>query len=262
MAKYEKIAEDLQRQITVGELAAGERLPAETDLRDRYRVSLPTIRQALGVLRAAGVIESRHGVGTYVRVPPQRIRRSPDRYHVEKARVRLPEDERRQWGAVEADTGMSTEAAEFGHEFSTEPAPTDLAAAFGVAPGTPLLSRTYQATRISDGRPLHLIHSYLVHEVAAQNPDLLSDEKEPWPGGTQHQLSTIGIELGEITEYVTARPPTPAEAELLGIGAGESLIYIRKVSADTAGRVVEISDIYLPGDRTELVYTTKLEPWQ
>jgi GntR family transcriptional regulator len=261
MAKYERIAADIRAKIAAGDYPAGERLPPETDLQAAYRVSLNTLRQALSVLRAEGAIESRHGVGTYVRMPSRRVTRSPDRYHAEKRRARLPEDERRGQGAVEDDTGLQYEDIAFAADFDAEPASSDLAAAFGVPSGTLLLVRTYQARSRREDRPLHLIRSYLVHEVAARNPDLLREEKEPWPGGTQHQLSTIGIEVGSITDRITARPPTAIEAELLAIPAGTALICIRKISTATTGGAVEISDILLPADRTELVYTTQLEPW-
>ena len=78
--KYQRIADDLRRAIRAGEHPAGERMPAETDLVQRYEVSLPTIRQALGVLRAEGLIESRQGIGTYVRDSRRLQRRSRHRY--------------------------------------------------------------------------------------------------------------------------------------------------------------------------------------
>ena len=39
------------------------------------------------------------------------------------------------------------------------------------------------------------------------------------------------------------------------------MILIRKICTDTDGRVVEVSDVRLPGDRTELVFTTPLTRW-
>lgn len=248
--------------ISSGELAPGQQVPTEPDLMARYGVSRMTARSALGVLRAEGLVEVRQGTGTYVRAPQVKVRRDSERYHGEKARARLPLEERSGKGAVEDATGLGSDAFEHDAEFDTEPATEDLAAAFGVEPGAELLCRTYSARSKQEGRPLWLIHSYLVYDVAAKNPDLLTAENEPWQGGTLNQLWTLGIELAAITEYVTARPPTAAECELLGIGPGTSVICIRKVSADTEGHVVEISDILLPADRTELVYTTKLEPWQ
>ena len=56
------------------------RIPSETELADRFRVSLPTIRQALAVLRAEGLIESRHGIGTFVKENRRLQRRSRHRY--------------------------------------------------------------------------------------------------------------------------------------------------------------------------------------
>src|SRR5215217_1972279 len=55
-------------------------MPAETALLERFRVSLPTIRQALGVLRAEGLVESRQGIGTFVKESRRLQRRSRHRY--------------------------------------------------------------------------------------------------------------------------------------------------------------------------------------
>lgn len=45
-------------------------------------------------------------------------------------------------------------------------------------------------------------------------------------------------------------------------GCGEEqVIGLRKTSYDTPGRVVEISDVILPGDRTVLFYEKQLERW-
>ncbi|MCC2031576.1 FadR/GntR family transcriptional regulator [Microbacterium allomyrinae] len=62
----ERIVEELGRSIVVGELQAGEALPREEDLIDRYRVSRTTLRSALTVLAAKGLIEMRPKVGTRV----------------------------------------------------------------------------------------------------------------------------------------------------------------------------------------------------
>lgn len=61
-------------------LEPGERLPVETALAERFKVSLPTIRQAVGVLRSQGVVESKHGIGTFVQQDHRLERRSRCRY--------------------------------------------------------------------------------------------------------------------------------------------------------------------------------------
>ncbi|MBS0294399.1 MAG: FadR family transcriptional regulator [Proteobacteria bacterium] len=49
-----------------GDFAADGKLPAEGELAIRFRVSRPTVREALARLRSDGVIESRRGSGSHV----------------------------------------------------------------------------------------------------------------------------------------------------------------------------------------------------
>ena len=259
--KYDRIATDLRRQIHSGTLQPGQRLPAETTLADDYKVSLLTLRRALDVLDGEGLIEKRHGIGNLVRMRRPRIRRTTDRYQWEKDRVRLPEALRLETGATEYDTGLSYDDLMFEADYREVEADATLAEVFGVPVGTPLLRRTYRThSRDKDG-PLTLGDSYLLRGAVEANPALLSAENEPWPGGTQHQLSTVGIELDRIVDEITARPPSLDEAEALGIGSGVALIVLRKISIDTTGRVVEVADVLMAGDRSELVYSTQLDRW-
>lgn len=61
-----RITADLRQQIERGDLAPGDALPSEAMLIKRYQVSRGTVRQALASLKAAGLIEVRHGKGRYV----------------------------------------------------------------------------------------------------------------------------------------------------------------------------------------------------
>lgn len=263
MAKqYERVADDLRARIRDGEYPPGERIPTESTLTVTYKVSAPTIRQAVGVLEAEGLVERQHGRGTFVRKPRQKVQRTAERYQWEKDRVRLSEHKRRQTGATERDTGREMQALEFFAEYGSVSANADLAEAFNVAEGTTLLHRVYRTRLKTEDAPLSLIDSYMVYDVAAANPDLLSADNEPWPGGTQHQLYTIGIEVDRIREEITARPPTVDEAEQLELSAGTAVISLRKTSVATSGEAVEISDVVLPGDRTVAVYTTQLDRWE
>jgi DNA-binding FadR family transcriptional regulator len=57
----DQIADDLRRQILDGELPDGARLPSERDLAERYGVSAPTVREAIRVLTALGLVATRNG---------------------------------------------------------------------------------------------------------------------------------------------------------------------------------------------------------
>lgn len=53
-------------RIRQGELAAGDKLPREADLMEAYGVSRTVVREAMSQLQAGGMVETRHGVGTFV----------------------------------------------------------------------------------------------------------------------------------------------------------------------------------------------------
>lgn len=259
---YEEIADELRRQITTGKWQPGERLPSEEELKNTYGKGGPTVRQALEVLLGEGLIDKQHGRGTFVRVPRRKARRTNERHQWEKNRAREPQEVRERTGATEHDTGLKVTDLVFHASYHQVEATEDLAGAFGVPVGTPLVERVYSTRYDRDPAPFNVSHSYLVRDHIAANPDLLDESKEPWPGGTPNQLLTVGIELDRIVETITAaRPPTKDEARTLGMAPGMAVIVLRKTSHDTDGRVVEVADVVLPGDRTELTFVTPLARW-
>jgi len=67
LARYRRISADMRAAIESGELQPGDVLPSEAALVERYGVSRGTARQALADLEGAGLIESKHGKGRFVR---------------------------------------------------------------------------------------------------------------------------------------------------------------------------------------------------
>ena len=65
-SRYGKLALALRGRILQGEWAPGEVIPAESTLAQSYGVALGTIRQALSLLVEDGVLQRRHGKGTFV----------------------------------------------------------------------------------------------------------------------------------------------------------------------------------------------------
>lgn len=61
----DQIIETMRQDIATGKVARGERLPNERDLAKHFGVSQPTIREAVRVLDAMGLIDVRHGSGAY-----------------------------------------------------------------------------------------------------------------------------------------------------------------------------------------------------
>ena len=71
------IANLIAASIRDGRWATGKRLPSERDLADDHKVSRPTIREAMIILEARGLVEARHGAGSMSSTP--RVPRSRPR---------------------------------------------------------------------------------------------------------------------------------------------------------------------------------------
>ena len=63
---YRQIAEDLRAQIEGGDLEPGQQLRTEIELREQYGASRNTVRDAIKLLTAWSLVETRPGQGTFV----------------------------------------------------------------------------------------------------------------------------------------------------------------------------------------------------
>ena len=64
-----KIAAQLTELIEIQNLQPGDKLPPERQLADLLEVSRPSLREALHILQAQGLVAIRHGQGTFVQEP-------------------------------------------------------------------------------------------------------------------------------------------------------------------------------------------------
>ena len=65
-----QVMDDLSRKIEQGEYRPGDKLPPESGLMLEQQVSRTVVREAISRLQAAGLVETRHGIGTFVLPPP------------------------------------------------------------------------------------------------------------------------------------------------------------------------------------------------
>src|SRR3954470_19921543 len=70
-AAYRQLAGILRDRIRSGALPVGQRMPSEKDLHDEFGLARETVRRALAVLRAEGLIDVRQGHGTFVAEAPK-----------------------------------------------------------------------------------------------------------------------------------------------------------------------------------------------
>ncbi|MEH3086827.1 MAG: FadR/GntR family transcriptional regulator [Xylophilus ampelinus] len=62
----QELVAELQGRIGAGQLRPGDKLPTESEIMRGFGVSRTVVREALSRLQAAGQVETRHGIGTFV----------------------------------------------------------------------------------------------------------------------------------------------------------------------------------------------------
>lgn len=65
------VVDSLAASIRQGQLKAGDKLPTEAEIMTRFDVSRTVVREAISRLQASRLVETRHGIGTFVIEPPQ-----------------------------------------------------------------------------------------------------------------------------------------------------------------------------------------------
>lgn len=258
---HHRIADAIRSQIATGTLKPGDSVPSVSDLCERWSCAPGSARSALDVLKSEGLISGGRGKPATVRRQPRRIRLSMDMSQEQKNLVLCPEKQRAKMGAIELTSGISIEQTISTHRYKTVQAAAELAQEFGIQASSELLQRTYEMIDKESGNRLSWSISYIPLGLIKSNPDLLDETKEPWPGGHQHQLYTVGIEIDRIVRSVIAIEPTPADRQKWGMESGVPMLCVRSRSVDTSDRVVELSDATYPADRTNIVFTEKLQRW-
>jgi GntR family transcriptional regulator len=256
-----RIADDIRMRIERGDLAPGEPLPTLHELCEQWDCSMSSARSAVALLKQQGLITGGRGKAPVVRPQRAKVCRSSDRHQVEKDLVRAQEGKRRETGLAEIDMNASIDDFAFTTKYDMIRADHELAGALQVDESAEVLRRIYEMTDPRTRYRRSWSVSYIPKVLVESNPALLDEKNEPWPGGTQHQLYTVGIEIITVIDQVTAAMPTTAEARLWDLDNGVPLLRIRRISLDTHDRVVEISDADFPADRTELSFVTPLKPW-
>ncbi|WP_370270092.1 GntR family transcriptional regulator [Streptomyces sp. V4I8] len=66
MQPYQRIVQAVRDEIRLGRLPAGTKLPSTRELADEYGVAPGTVQRALTELRAAGLIYSHQGRGSFI----------------------------------------------------------------------------------------------------------------------------------------------------------------------------------------------------
>lgn len=226
---YIQIADRLVSQIESGELAPGDRLPAERELSENLGVNRMTLRRALRVLESQGLVLRKHGIGTFVGEP--KIDRQMD--------VVFRFTRRMQNRGYTPGTQV----------ISLDETLVDAALSRQMA--VPVSSPAYKILRLrSINHEPVMIESYII-------------PVRRFPGLDRYDLESRSVyevmetEYGvQITRAQQSFEPVVAssfEAELLKIRVGAALMLEKRISYDQDNRPVEYGKDRYRGDRFRFV---------
>lgn len=227
-SRWELIADALRADIAAGRLAPGQRLPNETQLAERFGVNRHTLRQAMQALMREGFVQVRHGSGTFVRelVLDYALQR----------RTRLTEN------VAEAGERAAREVLEH-READAAP----WSSALRVAPNSRVVVLTTRAS--VRGRPVGLsVDAYPLPRFQGL-PELVSELGRITPA-----LHALGVrDYTRARSVVSARLPTPLEADRLARPAAQPVLVVNSIDVDAQGTPIQAGITLFAADAVQLI---------
>jgi GntR family transcriptional regulator len=248
---YRQLADALRAQILTGALLPGQRLPSEPELAEEYSVARNTIRLALGLLRSEGLVYTGRGRGTFVvadlsavplREPASRLkpgqRRGSD----------VTADAFVEWIAERGRSGRMQIKVE------RLSAPEEIASRLGLADDEDVIVR--RRVQFVDERPSALADTWYRADLVAGTEIARSEDITR---GANQVLAELGHEVVRRHDEISARMPTPIEAQALGIAGGVPVITRIRTGFDAQDEPIAVYLGVFPTDRHVLVYDTRAD---
>ncbi|MFJ8199089.1 GntR family transcriptional regulator [Streptomyces sp. NPDC096152] len=237
-ALYQQVAAAIREAILSGEFAPDSLLPSEAQLMARYGVSRPTVRNAIAALRAEGLIDVRHGKGSFVRSDGQPALTLERRIsHTTHGRFVMPDGE--VWEEAEAPSTYRTRTNKAtGRLFQLDVEEALFACdRLLVEPGT-------------GTRAMH--RTLIPFEVAEAVPSL-GEEPGRQPAEIYRLLTEDGHKLSW-TETVRARMPLPDERTTLRLPDATPILHLARTTHGTDDRPLILEELRIGADRAEAAY--------
>ncbi len=213
---YQRLADELRREIKAGRWKPGDRAPSETWLSETYEIAPGTVRQALAMLVDEGLLERFRGKGTFVRRPRFdhslfrffRFRDGSGEHRVPEGRILRRE---------------------------TSPVPSHIAHALGLGEGEEAISMT--RLRLIGAMPVLAEEIWLPLEPFASFLTMPTDKVGPL------LYPVYEAECGQLVvsaeEALTAEAASAEHARLLRVETGTPVIVIERVARGIGGVPLE-----------------------
>ena len=250
----QRIAGYLRSVIRDGEFRPGDRLPSERELAQAHGAARNTAREAIRILAEEGLVDRRHGSGVFVRE-----RRRAFRFGAERYSRRLREE-----------TGLSPYRAELAEQGLTprvdcvsierRAAPLEVAERLGLPPDEPNVVRRENRYYASDGTteyPVQVGVTFIPWTIAEDTP--LATSAALGKGSLYARFEERGHRITRSREEVSARMPTPEEAQVLQLPSGVPILEVLHTGIDQDGRAFEVTRFVMRADLGALDYDLRVE---
>ncbi|PZW50876.1 GntR family transcriptional regulator [Humitalea rosea] len=229
VALWRQIAGTLEEEIRSGARSPGERLPTEAELSQRFAVNRHTLRRAMEEMESKGLVRIEQGRGSFVAEDVVDYPLGP--------RTRFSESIRR----------LNREPGGKILDIAEVPAEPQVAEALRIRPGRMVL----RVERLSsaDGRAVVLgTHYFPLPRFAAMARRLMEDSSITFA------LAACGVaDYRRLSTRISARLPTPEEAETLGMARARPVILTEAINVDGEGVPIDASWGRYPAHRVQLV---------
>jgi GntR family transcriptional regulator, phosphonate transport system regulatory protein len=229
---WRQIVHAIEHEVEAGLHAPGARLPTEAQLASRFAVNRHTVRRALEELSRRGLVRVEQGRGSFVAEDVLD--------YAVSTRTRFSEQVRRH---NKEPSGRMLDLREI-------TADAQIAAGLGVRPGARVIR--LERLGLADTTPVSLGSH---HFLAARFPGLLAAlASEP--------TITAALTKEGVMDYrrqvtrVTARQPSPEEAELLRMARSRPVLVTESVNVEGGGGIVEYGITCYPTPRVQIVFET------
>ena len=246
-AVFRQIADHIGAEVDGGRLREGDQIPSESQLVDHYGVTRMTVRQALQLLRAEGLLVAEHGRGVFVR----------SRLPV----LRLASGRLSQAGREAGSGAFASEMLRAGktprqeiREISEIKPPAFVAERLKLDARSRVLVR--RRRMFADNVPLQLADSYIPVSIARGTALY---EEDSGPGGTYARIEDQGHRLVRATEELTAQSSVAEERRLLDLGAGIPVVRLIRTAFDSEGRAVEVFDSVVAAESHIFMYDIPMD---
>jgi GntR family transcriptional regulator len=219
----------IRARIEAGRWQFGEQLPSEPQLASELGISRATLRESVRLLISNGLLDRRHGVGTFVaRVPPPSIDRGIDEL----------------FGAGDAIAQLGYAPAVGDCRIELVPAPEVVAHELRLPKDAAVCH--LERVRLADGRPVMLCDDYIDARLLLERDIALDDIQRQLFARAGSLYAWLEHDVGRAIDTALARiepvVATKESAAALGVAEGSALLRLRQTHFGPDGSQVLYSE--------------------